>query len=72
VHDIYLTKEQHLLGMVNWLVKDPEAWDLLCDWWASEDFRSISKRNLQNQLSKSLVHRYDTDGHVCKTQKMVQ
>jgi hypothetical protein len=24
---IYLTKDQHLQGMVDWLVKDPEAWD---------------------------------------------
>jgi hypothetical protein len=26
-HGIYLTKEQHLQGLVDWLVKDPEAWD---------------------------------------------
>jgi hypothetical protein len=26
-HGIYLTKEQHLQGPVDWLVKDPEAWD---------------------------------------------
>jgi hypothetical protein len=24
-HGIYLTKDQHLLGMVNWLLKNPEA-----------------------------------------------
>jgi hypothetical protein len=28
-HVIYLTKEQHLQGLVDWLVKDPEAWDWL-------------------------------------------
>jgi hypothetical protein len=27
VHGIYLTKDQHLLGMVDWLVKDVEVWD---------------------------------------------
>jgi hypothetical protein len=26
-HGIYLTKEQHIQGPVDWLVKDPEAWD---------------------------------------------
>jgi hypothetical protein len=30
VQNIYLTKDQHLLGMVDWLVKDPYAWDWLC------------------------------------------
>jgi hypothetical protein len=47
-HGIYLTKEQHLQGPVDWLVKDPEAWDWLCGWWASTEFRAISE---QNQLS---------------------
>jgi hypothetical protein len=27
IYRIYLTKEQHLQGHVDWLVKDPEAWD---------------------------------------------
>jgi hypothetical protein len=26
-HGSYLTKEQHLQGPVDWLVKDSEAWD---------------------------------------------
>jgi hypothetical protein len=43
VHGIYLTKYQHLLRTVNWLVKNPDAWDWWCGWWASEDFRVISK-----------------------------
>jgi hypothetical protein len=29
VHEIYLTKQQHLQG-VNLLVNDPKAWDWLC------------------------------------------
>jgi hypothetical protein len=41
--EIYLTKDQHLQGIVDCLVKDLEAWDWLCGWWASEDFRVISK-----------------------------
>jgi hypothetical protein len=36
VHGINLTMNQHLLGMVDWLVKDLEAWDRLCSWWAYE------------------------------------
>jgi hypothetical protein len=27
---IYLTKDQHLQGTVDWLVKDLETWDWLC------------------------------------------
>jgi hypothetical protein len=68
-HGIYLTKDQHFLGMFNWLVKNPEAWDWLCGWWASEDFRVVSK---WNQLSMPSVHYYSADGHINKTQMMVQ
>jgi hypothetical protein len=32
VKGIYLTKDQHLQGSVDWLVKDPEAWDWLYGW----------------------------------------
>jgi hypothetical protein len=70
-HGIYLTKEQHLQGSVDWLVKDPKAWDWLCGWWASVEFRAISERNRQNQLSKASVHHYGADDHVRKTQRMV-
>jgi hypothetical protein len=41
-HDIYLTKEQWLQGNVDWLVKDPEAWDAMCEWWVSAEFKTIS------------------------------
>jgi hypothetical protein len=43
--NIYLTKEQHLQGKVAWLVKDPEAWDAMCEWWSSPEFRAISEQN---------------------------
>jgi hypothetical protein len=49
VHDIYLTNEQQLQGKVDWLVKDPEAWDVMCEWWTSEEFKAISLRNRQNR-----------------------
>jgi hypothetical protein len=44
-HNIYLTKEQQLQGKVDWLVKDSEAWDMMCQWWTSVEFRAISERN---------------------------
>jgi hypothetical protein len=40
--DFHLMKEQYLLGKVDWLVKDVEAWDSLCEWWASPEFRAKS------------------------------
>jgi hypothetical protein len=49
MQDIYLTKEQHLQGKVAWLVKDLEAWDAICEWWSSLEFRAISE---QNQLNR--------------------
>jgi hypothetical protein len=45
VHDLYLTKAQQLQGKVDWLVKDPEAWDVMCDWLTSEEFKTISLQN---------------------------
>jgi hypothetical protein len=48
-HDIYLTKEQQLQGKVDWLVKDPRAWDAMCEWWTSEELKNISLQNWQNQ-----------------------
>jgi hypothetical protein len=36
VHEMYLTREQHLQGNANWWVKDPEDWDWLYSWWASD------------------------------------
>jgi hypothetical protein len=49
VHNIYLTKEQQLQEKVDWLVKDPEAWDAICEWWTSTEFRTISEQKQQNQ-----------------------
>jgi hypothetical protein len=44
-HNIYLTKEQYLQGKVDWLVKDLEAWDAMCEWQTSEEFKAISVQN---------------------------
>jgi hypothetical protein len=69
VNDIYLTKEKQLQGRVDWLVKDLEAWDTMCEWWTSVEFRTILEGN---QQSKPSVHHYRADGHVRKTQRMVR
>jgi hypothetical protein len=44
-HDIYLTKEQQPQEKVDWLVKDPEACNVMCEWWTSMEFRAISEQN---------------------------
>jgi hypothetical protein len=72
MQDIYLTKEQHLQEKVAWLVKYPEAWDAMCEWWPSLEFRAISEQNRLNRQSNKLVHHYGADGHVHKTQRWVQ
>jgi hypothetical protein len=46
--DIYLTKEQQLLGKVDWLIKDLDAYDVMCEWWTFEEFRALSERNQHN------------------------
>jgi hypothetical protein len=66
VHEIYLTKEQHLQGG-DWLVNDSKAWDWLCGYWASDELRAMSERNWANRQSKPSMHRYGVDGHVRKT-----
>jgi hypothetical protein len=48
-HDIYLTKEQQHQGNVDWMVKDPEAWDVMCEWWMREEFKAISLQNWLNR-----------------------
>jgi hypothetical protein len=49
VHGIYLTKEQLLQGGVDWLVNNHGAWDWLCGYWASDEFRAMSERNRVNR-----------------------
>jgi hypothetical protein len=54
------------------LVKDLEARDWLCGWWASDQFREVLEWNRQSRLSKELMHLYGVDEHVRKTQKIVR
>jgi hypothetical protein len=28
---------------VDWLIKDLVAWDAICEWWASTEFKAISE-----------------------------
>jgi hypothetical protein len=69
--NIYLTKEQQLQGKVDSILKDPEAWDTMCEWWTFAEFRAISEQNRLNRRSKPSVHHYGADDHVCKTQRRV-
>jgi hypothetical protein len=63
----HLMKEQHLLGKVDWMVKDAEAWDSLCEWRASLDFKAWSDRVRTNWMNKrAVVHHYGVDRHVWK------
>jgi hypothetical protein len=69
--DFHLEKEQYLQGKVDWLVKDAKAWDSLCEWWASPDFRARSDRDRMNRISKRVVHHYSANGHIRKVQRTV-
>jgi hypothetical protein len=69
--NLYLQKEEYVQGTVDWLVKDMEAWDSLCEHWVSPAFVAKSERAQQNRLSKRSVHHYGADGHVQKVQRMV-
>jgi hypothetical protein len=68
--NLYLQKEGYVQGIVDWLVKDAEAWESLCEHWASPAFVAKSERARQNRLSKWSVHHYGADGHVQKVQRM--
>jgi hypothetical protein len=48
-YDMDILKEEQLQGKVNWLVKDPEAWNVMCKWWAFMEFRTISEWNRHNR-----------------------
>jgi hypothetical protein len=69
--NLHMTKEEYLQVSVDWLVKDPKAWDWICRWWASLEFKAISDTNHQNWKSKLGLHRYRADGHVRKTRRMI-
>jgi hypothetical protein len=44
---------------------------MMCEWWVSMEFKTISEQNRHNQQSKASVHHYRADGHVRKTQRLV-
>jgi hypothetical protein len=69
--NLYLQMEEYVQSTVDWLVKDAEAWDSLCEHWASPVFVAKFERSRQNRLSKRSVHHYGADGHVRKVQRMV-
>jgi hypothetical protein len=61
---LYLQKEEYVQGTIDWLVKDAEAWDSLCEHWASPAFVAKFERGRQNGLSKRSVHHYGADGNI--------
>jgi hypothetical protein len=69
--NLYLQKDEYLQGNVDWLIKDAEAWDSLCECWASPAFIAKFERARQNRLSKRSVHHYGADGHVRNVQRTV-
>jgi hypothetical protein len=42
--NLYLKKDEYLQGDVDWLIKDAEACDSLCEYWASPKFVAKSER----------------------------
>jgi hypothetical protein len=42
--NLHLQKDEYLQGDVDWLIKDAEAWDSLCEYCASPAFVAKSKR----------------------------
>jgi hypothetical protein len=42
--NLYLQKEEYVQGTVDWLVKDAEAWNSMCEHWASPAFVAKSER----------------------------
>jgi hypothetical protein len=64
--NLYLKKDEYLQGDVDWLIKDAEVWDSLCEYWASPAFIAKFERARQNRLSKRSVHHYGANEHARK------
>jgi hypothetical protein len=69
--NLYLKKDEYLQGDVDWLIKDAEAWDSLCEYWVSPIFVAMFERARQNRLSKRSMHHYGADGHIRKVQRTI-
>lgn len=41
-----------------------DAWEALCDWWDSEKFQRMSKKNKENRKRKMLLHTTDAKPYV--------
>jgi hypothetical protein len=68
---IHLTVAQYEKSELDWLSQHPDAWLLLSDYWALDEFRARSDRNRGNRLSKPGIHRFGVDGHVSKAKCLV-
>ena len=70
-NEIYLTEEQYLESVVDWLAKDMEAWRWLAKRWASPEWIAESNKHRANRGTEGPGHRYGADGHLGTTRRMV-
>ena len=70
-NEIYLTEEQYLESVVDWLAKDMEAWRWLAKRWASPDWIAESNKHRVNRGTEGPGHRYGADGHLGTARRMV-
>ena len=68
---IHLTAEQYRQNEVDWLSQHVEAWEWMCVYWASDEFKDLSNRNRHNRSSKPVLHNFGADGHTGKATHMV-
>lgn len=68
---IHLTREEYLQSHVDWICANMEAWEWLCGYWGSAEFRNISDRHRRNRKSKPGKHFFGPDGYVRMEQRMV-
>jgi hypothetical protein len=69
--EIHLTAEEYKQSEVDWLTARPEAWVMLCEYWALDEYKVILDRNRLNRKSKPDLHRFGADGFIGKSQRMV-
>jgi hypothetical protein len=70
-NEIYLTEEQYLESVVDWLAKDIEAWRWLAKRWALHEWIAESQKHRANRGTEGPGHRYGVDGHFGTAHRMV-
>ncbi|WVZ93898.1 hypothetical protein U9M48_039849 [Paspalum notatum var. saurae] len=57
VKKMHLEAAELVQGEVDWIMKDPDAWRWICEYWAGGDFQGASDRNRGNRTSKPGMQR---------------